>query len=923
MKKIYSLLLAIVVCTFTCAARIVTTSPAILQETSKNVLLTYHADASEGNNGLKGLTASNPIYAHIGVLTDKSANTSDWRYCNFTWPTSATDAKANTDKNRLTYKSANTWELTLGDMRTYFGISDPNEHILKIAIVFRTADGSKEGKTASGGDIFIDVQESGFRMQFAADPSASVISAPATINLTVDATQSATLTISVNGKELTSVNGATTATTKYSISSTGSYAFTATATAAGQTLSQTINIAYPGASTAGTYPGGVPKMGAVKNADGTVTFCIAAPGKKSAILVPSWDDYAVLDKNIMKYQDYNGQRYFFTTVSGLKDNQYYPYYYIIDATYKVADPYARLVLDCYSDKWLDDTIWPDMPQYPYEKFDDTMLAVYHGDMESDFTFAKFNIPDHSNLVIYEMLIRDFTGTEGQANGEGTLKSAMTKLDYLQNLGINAIELMPVMEFNGNNSWGYNTNFYFALDKAYGSPRDMKTFVNECHKRGIAVILDIVFNQSDGLHPWYQMYPIESNPFYNKTAPHAYSVLNDWKQENTLVQQQWNDVLQYWLSVYNVDGFRFDLVKGLGTSYSNGDTESYNASRVATMKRLHAAIKAVKPNGIHINENLAQPAEENEMAADGQLNWANVNEASCQYTMGYGTKSNTARFSATNDSRTWGSTVAYAESHDEERMGFKQTEYGASQVKNSKTVATNRLAQLAVQMLMMPGPKMIWQFGELGADQTTKNGNDNNTDPKKVIWSYLEDTDRANLHATYRALCRFRQDNPTLFSNSATLTLTGFADNITSNRIIRLTNGDTELIAFINPALAGAVKSVGTTSTKLNSNNCQLICATPGYNGTISGSGTSVAATRVPANGFAVFATKNTLDVDNITIDSTDAVNVYGEQGRIVIEGNYDNAQVYNMAGNAQPGLEVPAGFYIVVVDGNSHKVTVH
>lgn len=923
MKKIFSLLLAVMLCSYVGIAQIVTTSPTILQESSKNVVLTYHADSPLGNGGLKGLTAADPVYAHIGVITNKSVNTSDWKYSNFSWPTSASDPKANTPKNCLTYKSANTWELNIGDIRTYFGINDPNERVQKIALVFRNAAATKEGKTASGGDIFVDVQEEGYQMQFISNPSSSVISAPTSVTLKADATQASQFKITVNGTVLVEKSGSTEATATYSITSTGSYSFVATATANGQTLTKTISIAYPGASSAGTYPGGVPKMGAVKNADGSVTFCIAAPGKSSAILVPSWDDYAVLDKNIMKYQDYNGQRYFFTTVTGLKDNQYYPYFYIIDAKYKVGDPYAKLVLDCYSDKWLDASIWPDMPQYPYEKFDDTMLAVYRGDFDTDFKFSNFNIPDQSNLVIYELLLRDFTGTDGEANGEGTLKKAMEKLWYLKKLGVNAIQLMPVMEFNGNNSWGYNTNFYFALDKAYGSPRDLKNFVEACHNLGMAVILDIVFNQSDGLHPWYQMYPIESNPFYNKTAPHDYSVLNDWKQENALVQQQWADVLKFWMTTYNVDGFRFDLVKGLGTSYPSG-TEAFNQSRIDVMKRLHAAIKSVKAKGIHINENLAGASEENAMAADGQLNWANVNNSSCQYTMGYGSQSNTSRFYAPYDgNRTWGSTVSYAESHDEERMGYKQTAYGTSQVKSSKTVAMNRLGQLAVQMLLMPGPKMIWQFGELGADETTKNSDGTNkTDPKTVIWNYLDDPDRSALHDTYRNLCNFRQLNPTLFSNSATLTLTGFADNISSNRIIRLTNGDLEVMAFINPAVAGANKSVGATSTKLNANNFQLVCASPGYKGTLSGSGTSVAATQVPANGFAVFATKNAAGAEDITIDSASNVSVSGGIGEIIINGDYNMAVVYDLAGRAQSSLSVPAGVYLVNVDGETFKVIV-
>ena len=306
-----------------------------------------------------------------------------------------------------------------------------------------------------------------------------------------------------------------------------------------------------------------------------------------------------------------------------------------------------------------------------------MLAVYHENINKyDWKVKDFKGPRQQDLVIYELLLRDFTGTEGASNGDGTLAKAIEKLPYLVKLGVNAIELMPICEFNGNNSWGYNTNFYFAPDKAYGTPDDYKRFIDLCHQNGIAVILDLVFNQSDGLHPWYQMYDIASNPFYNAKAPHDYSVLNDWKQDNPLVEQQWYDCVKYWATEYKIDGYRFDLVKGLGDndSYKSG-TEAYNSSRVARMTRIHSALKEVKPDAYFINENLAQAKEENEMAADGQMNWANVNNSACQYAMGYDTDSNLNRFHSERDSRTWASTVSYAESHDEERMGYKQQAYG--------------------------------------------------------------------------------------------------------------------------------------------------------------------------------------------------------------------------------------------------------
>lgn len=915
MKKVFALVAAVALLALQSAATIITTSPEILQESTQGVVLTYHADSPMGNNGMLNLPASTGVYAHIGAITNLSTGGSDWKYAP-TWGDNAA-------KYKLEYAGPNTWTLNIGNLRTFFGITDSNEHVEKIAMVLRTADKTQEGKTAAGGDIFVEVVPQGFQMIFSTDAPSTVLRGDATLNFTAVTTDDADITIAVNGTTIATATGQSKLVASYNFNATGNYTVTATATRNGQTATRTIAVAYPAPSKPGTYPGGVPKMGAVRNADGTVTFCLAAPGKSSVVLVPSWDDYQVLDKNSMLYQDYNGYRYFFTTVSGLNDWEYYPYYYIVDGTTKVADPYARLVLDCYSDKWLENSIWPDMPKYPYEKFDDVMLAVYKGNLDNGYQFADFTIPDQRRLVIYEMLIRDFTGTEGQANGEGTLASAMEKIPYLASLGINAIELMPVMEFNGNNSWGYNTNFYMAPDKAYGSPYDLKKFVDLCHINGIAVILDIVLNHSDGLHPWYKMYNIADNPFYNAEAPHAYGVLNDWKQENPLVQQQWADALQFWLKSYNVDGFRFDLVKGLGTSYGS-NTDAYNASRVDVMKKLHAAMKAVKPNAIHINENLAGAQEENEMAVDGQLNWANINYNSCQYAMGEASGSDLQRFLSTNDGgRRAFSTVAYAESHDEERMGYKQIAYGAQQVKASEAVRMQRLGQVAVQMLMCPGPKMIWQFGELGADQTTKSGSDNNTDPKIVNWNYLNNSDRAALHGVYKALCNLRKDNPDLFGPTATLTLSGFANSISTMRTMRLTAGDKEVVAFINPLLQGNGRNIPATTTKLNANNSQLIVASSNYaTPKITGTSTTVNAVGVPANGFAVFATANTTGVNDIVADNSNTVAVHATPGTIIVDGEYTSATVFNLAGMQQASLNVPSGVYIVNVDGTAHKVVV-
>ena len=203
----------------------------------------------------------------------------------------------------------------------------------------------------------------------------------------------------------------------------------------------------------------------------------------------------------------------------------------------------------------------------------------------------------------------------------------------------------------------------APDKAYGSPKEYKDFIDECHRNGLAVILDIVFNQTDGLAPWYQMYPASSNPFYNATSPHGWSVLNDLNPGYALVEQHYKDVLQYWLREYNVDGFRFDLVKGLGDNGSYGSgTDGFNQSRVDRMKRLHAAIREVKPDAIHINELLGDNREENANAEDEQIGWHNLEYNSGQFVMGWDENNKgVSEFYAPNAGRTFCS-VSYAESH---------------------------------------------------------------------------------------------------------------------------------------------------------------------------------------------------------------------------------------------------------------------
>ncbi len=906
----------------TASAQIITTEPAILQTDSKGIVITYHAD--EGNKALANLPETTKVYAHTGCITNKSTGDSDWKYAP-TWLT-------NTEKYEMTYVAPNTYTLNIGEINEYYGITDPEVIVKKLAFVFRDAKGTKQGKTAAGGDIFVTVNEPGFEISMTSSLNTQVVTADnSNVTISLNSTMDADLAIYLNsadGTPLKQLKG-TELKVDYNMATEGEYKFIGVARNGDVTKTAEISFVRIGAQQSEAYPGGKPLMGARVQSDGSVLFCIGAPKKESAVIIGSWNNYNVAMQNVMKYQDYEGNRYFWTRIEGLADNTDYLYYYYIDGDVKVGDPYAHLVLDPSNDQWISSNVFPNMPSYPSDYVQGVPLAIFNKNLDDyKWQATDFKAPSQDHLVIYELLFRDFTGTEGKAFGDGTVNQAIGKLDYLKNLGVNAVELLPIMEFNGNLSWGYNTNFYMAPDKAYGTPDDYKRFIDECHKRGMAVILDIVFNQSDWLHPWYQMYPIKENPFYNGSAPHAYSVLNDWNQDNPLVQQQWYDALEYWMTAYKVDGFRFDLVKGLGDNDSYGatfnaatntwtnvndyNTNKFNQSRVDRMKKIHEQMRKVNPDAYFINELLGDAQEENMMAQDSELNWSNINNNSCQFAMGYASDSGLTGFYAPRYGRTWGSTVSYAESHDEERMAYKQQQWGVAGVKGNIPVSMRRLGSVAAQMLICPGAHMLWQFQEFGADQTTKSTDGgNNTNNKLVVWDYLKDADRHGLMTSYSELANFRLDNSFLFDRNDNITVNLIASG--SMREVRLSSGNSQAVLLVNPSTTDTFNAVVD-----NASGLKIFSQSYNCNATVNGNIVSV-----EPGAYVLLGTQDLTGVRGIESDPMEFIHVYGVEGGIRVAGSDSIPAVYTLSGVRVNGADSLApGLYIVLVDGRSFKVMV-
>ncbi len=821
MIKIKMLLMALLMlCAYTMNAQVVYTEPPVIQQSTKDI--TIYFNASEGATGLKGYIED--VYAHTGVITSASASSSDWKYAP-TWGD-------NSEKYKMTRVSDNLYSLTINDIKEYYGIASTTEVIKQLAFVFRAHDNSLEGKDTGGKDIFVDVHEDGLALSLETTSSSVFSATNNKVSFTVWSTQTADIKLYVNSTEVSALNG-----TKLTYTHTfaqGDYVVKATVSANGQTLTDELELCCRKNSEAKNFSGTL-KQGANVNDDGSVTFCLYAPNKSNAMLVGEWNDYKYTNAQMMNYQ---GNKYFWYTVpAGQIDlNKEYIYWFIVDDNIEVGDPYAKLVSDPWNDKWINEysEVYPNLKEYPAKASGNFIASVFNAKAdEYNWEVTDFKGPKKDDLLIYELLIRDFdrreyteydetTGDPIKKSTRGTIETAMQHLDYLKALGVNAIELMPIQEFSGNDSWGYNPNFYFAPDKAYGT-RDMyKKFIDECHKRGMAVILDVVFNHADN-HPWAKLYwnskatpyekPSSDNPFFNVDAPHNWSVFNDWKQENTHVQQYFCDVLKYWIETYKVDGYRFDLVKGLGAtdSYtSDYDASKYNSSRIEIMKKYTDAIKAANPNAYAIYEYFVDSNEEKEMADYGGLSW---NKQTHNYTNAVCAISSGSSFAGMNTS----GKVGYMESHDEERLGYKvkTAKYINSKGDEKSFTLQNylkRLGAAAAFMIMNPGAKMIWQFGELGYDISGGNGD---TSDKDSPWGWIDENrsddtfdhnnHRVGLHDSYKELLWIRRCNPDLFDVANQFNANRYSwsvsdANWSNGRFITLRNdaGTKEMVVAMNP-----------------------------------------------------------------------------------------------------------------------------
>jgi 1,4-alpha-glucan branching enzyme len=770
MKK--KLIIALIFLGSLCSFAQVTTSPS-------PVLANQSATITFNKTGTPLATYTGTVYAYIGV----TVNGVQWQNIK------GSSVWGNNIQPQMTPVTSNTYSLTINpDLYTYFGVPTTSS-ITQICVIFRSEDASQQ--TA---DIFVPVGAFQYTLTAPAVNSNNFVASGGSLTVTANnSNNAATYTLIANGTTINTQN-----TSNYSFTHTGitsNQSYTLQITQGNTTFTTRFNAIIIATTQIQAMPSGLVDGINYNATDPTrATLVLNAPFKDFVYVAGSFNNWQPNNNFVMKRDSASGK--YWLELTGLTSGQIYAYqYWVCDQTnrptnspaiVKTADPFSTLVLSPFDDPEIISLgAFPGLPAYntiaPNQEREVTVLQTGPNNLFSyNWSSATLNFvkPNKKDLVFYEVLIRDFDANR-------TYQDLINKIDYFKNLNINAIKLMPVMEFEGNMSWGYNTVYHMALDKRYGPPVKLKEFVDLCHQNGIAVVLDLALNHVFGRSPLERMWMLDSdndgwangtgsrttteNPYVNQVALHSYNVgsdLNHFRESGpggNMTNTYSLRTIQYWINEFKIDGYRWDLTKGFTnqcTSLDESCTNGYRTDRVAKMKWYADNQWAADPNSLVIFEHLGtggSAAEEIEWAnyqrngdSKGIMQWRKMTDPYANLLKG-----NFADLSGVSDASNY-RFIGYAESHDEERVVYKAlTEAGQTQGNLAKVL--QRLPAMGAVLFMVPGPKMMWHFGELGWDKslwTCNNGNVSFSSPDCKLdtkpqyqWTenWLQNAARANVY----------------------------------------------------------------------------------------------------------------------------------------------------------------------------------
>lgn len=848
---------------------------------------------------------------------------------------------------------------------TYYNLTPQQaSNVIQMGMVFRNEDGTQEYK-ANGCQDFI-FQVGSFQV------SLSTPTQDTTIINSGDSFDIAATNIGGNASYTLTANGSVIdtnpSTDNYSYTDTNittNTTYELTAILDGTTITRSFSVIVDPGSILGfmtqDYDEGINYID-----DNTAILVLYATGKDFVYVAGSFNNYQP-DLSYAMKRDFS-RNLFWLELTGLTPGQLETYeYWVGDKTppanspsmVYVADPYSTLILSEFDDPWIPASTFPNLPTFPQEAKGFEVSVLQTGQTPYNWQVTDFNKPKKEDLIVYEVLVRDF-------DADRNYQDLIDKIDYFKNLNINAIHLMPVMEFEGNESWGYNTSYHMALDKFYGTPDKLKEFIDLCHQNGIAIILDLVLNHAFGRSPMVRMWmddpdgngfgnPTSQNPYFNLQATHSYSVGYDYNHQAPRTKNYVKRVIKQWIEEYNIDGFRWDLTKGFTQNCSSGNegcTNSYQQDRVDVLKEYADYSWSLDEDHYVIFEHLGSENEEKEWAnhryseGKGVMMWGKMTDPYNELTMGQNGNRNINGIGHKSRSSFNGPRVlGYPESHDEERLMYKNLQFGntsnSSHNIQDLNTALSRMSALAAISVMVPGPKMIWHFGDLGMENsifTCNNGTVNlpgggdgdcklDTKPQPQ-WTnnWLTDAVRGQIYEDWSKLHKLKIEEP-VFEGDYTITSGNFTPRID---IFDTSIPTTELRNVI------ILANFDVNSQTVNTNFPSGVATTwydlmdPTGNTTVPNSTTTLS---IPAGQFRILGNQPS-SVLNIDEQILSAFTIYPNpaQSSFSINSNVSDIEIYDLTGKMVKSFKgeftendtfdissLNTGMYIVKVEDGNNK----
>lgn len=747
----------------------------------------------------------------------------------------------------MTNNGNGTWSITLTPS-VYFGLNATQQaNATKLGMVFRNANGSQTLKLPpTCGDFIFNVGTFQVNLTAPLNNSSTIINSGGNLNITATNTGGiASYNLKANGVSINTSSTSSYAFNHTNITSNTSYELEVTL--GSTTITRRFSVIVNPTVISQAIPAGLENGINYNATDNTkATLVLDAPLKDYVYVAGSFNNWNPTSGYAMKKDPTSGK--FWLELTGLVAGTNYSYqYWVVDQTpianspalVKVADPCSTTVLSPWDDPFIPSITYPNLPVYPSgQEREVTLLKT--GQTPYNWQVTNFIKPNKDKLVVYELLIRDFDANRN-------FQDVINRIQYFKDLGINAIQLMPIMEFEGNESWGYNTSFHMALDKFYGTPEKFKQLVDVCHQNGIAIILDIAFNHAFGRNPMVRMWmndpegdgwgpPSSENPYFNTVARHSYSVGEDFNHASTLTRNYVKQTIKHWITEYKIDGFRWDLTKGFTQNCTAGDqtcTNNYQQDRVDILKEYADYSWSLDNNHYAIFEHLGGDTEEREWAnyrineGKGIMMWGELFTQYKELALGFSGQ-NISRMSHNSRGFTGKRLLGYPESHDKDRVMYEAITFGSTSgtfpVRNNLTNALNRMGAIGATSILVPGPKMIWHFGELGSSQsiyTCPNGtvnDESNTIPgdckldtkEQVQWTqnWLSNPTRASILSDWSKMIKLKTNEPVFVGDHIMSTDASnfkqrihiFDNNLASNQlkyVVVLANFDTSNTT-INP-----------------------------------------------------------------------------------------------------------------------------